>query len=57
MALDIVENLYRANDTFVAKEDAAAKETRLKYQRNAMTELKLIGYFSMLACERLFSEM
>lgn len=51
LALDIIENLYRANDTFVVKGDNAAFEKRNGYQHTAMTDLKLLAYFALLARE------
>ncbi len=51
LCLDIIECLYRANDIFVSGGDRAARETRLEFQRKAMTDLKLLGYVSLLAME------
>ena len=51
LCLDVIEGLYRANDTFVKAGDQAAWNTRLEYQRKAMTDLKLLGYVSLLAME------
>ena len=52
LSLSTIENLYRANDTFVKKGDSAAMEKRLDLQRSAMTDLKLLGYISLLAMEQ-----
>ena len=52
LSLDIVEKLYRANDVYVTKEDRGAREQRLEFQREAMTDLKLLSYFSLLAMEQ-----
>ena len=49
LSLNVIENLYRANDTFVTKENLAAREKRLAFQHQAMTDLKLLCYFSLLA--------
>ena len=51
LCLDVIESLYRANDTYVSKGDAEARNTRLEYQRKAMTDLKLLGYVALLAME------
>lgn len=51
LCLDVIECLYRANDTFVKPGDQTAWNTRLEYQRKAMTDLKLLGYISLLAME------
>ena len=52
LSMDILENLYRANEVFLVKGDTAAIEKRLDLQRQAMTNLKLIAYFSQLAMEQ-----
>ena len=50
-AYDIVDNLYRANDTAVKKGDSIRLNRREEYQRRAMTSLKLLEYVCMLANE------
>ena len=50
--LDAVEYLIRANEVFVAAGDVAAARERLAQQRNAMTNLKLLGYMSELAMKQ-----
>ena len=52
LSLDVIEALYRANDTFVTKESISAREKRLEFQHQAMTDLKLLAYFSLLAREQ-----
>lgn len=52
MSLSVIENLFRANDVFVIKNDTVSKKERLDYQRTAMTDLKLLGYISLLAMEQ-----
>ena len=52
LALDIIENLYRANDTFITKENTAAQARRLAFQHKAMSDLKILAYFSLLAMEQ-----
>lgn len=49
LSLNVIENLYRANDTFVTKENLGAREKRLVFQHQAMTDLKLLCHFSLLA--------
>lgn len=41
LTLDVIENLYMANEIFVKKGDLNFMSQRLKYQREAMTKLKL----------------
>ena len=52
LSLDVIEALYRAKDTFLTKESVSAREKRLEFQHQAMTDLKLLGYFSLLAREQ-----
>jgi len=52
LALDVVENLFRANDIFVSAEDLTAQKKRLEFQRLAMTDLKLLGYIALLSMEQ-----
>ena len=52
LSLSIIENLYRANDVFVLKGDNILMRQRLEYQRKAMTDIKILCYFSMLAMEQ-----
>lgn len=52
LALLVIENLYRANDVFVKKGVLAGWEKRLELQRTAMTDLKILAYFSLLAMEQ-----
>ncbi len=52
LALDIIENLYRANAVFSNKENPILQEKRLNFQHQAMTNLKLLNYFSLLSLEQ-----
>ena len=51
-ALGIIENLYRANEVFVRKGDAATAARRLDYQHDALTDMRLLGYMAQLAMEQ-----
>lgn len=44
--------ITRANDVFVRKGELLGMEKRLDLQRQAMTDLKLLGYISMLSMEQ-----
>ncbi len=48
LALGIVEAVYRANDVFVSKGDAAARSRRLEHQNRALTNLRLLSYLGEL---------
>lgn len=52
LSLEVLENIIRANDIFISKSDVFSQNERLKFQRNALTSLKLLGYISMLAMEQ-----
>ena len=52
LSLSVIENLFRANDVFVKKGDISELTKRIEFQRRAMTELKILAYFSMLAMEQ-----
>lgn len=56
MSIDIVKDIYLANDIYVASiEDISAKERftkRLDLQREAMANLRLLGYIAQLALEQ-----
>ncbi|MCM1244857.1 MAG: four helix bundle protein [Roseburia sp.] len=51
-SLSVIEHLYRANNVFVANSDKLERyEKRLEFQHEAMTELRLLAYLSMIARE------
>ena len=52
LSLNVIEALYRANDTFVTKDNPSSRDKRLEFQHQAMTNLKLLAYFSLLAREQ-----
>ena len=49
LALDVVEQLFRANEVFVAYGDAAALETRHGYQHEASVSLQMLVYVAEMA--------
>lgn len=51
-ALNVIENLYRANEVFLIKENLRTQERRRDYQRQAMTECRLLAYMAQLAMEQ-----
>ena len=51
-ALNIIENLYRANEVFLIKDNPRTQERRRDYQRQAMTECRLLAYMAQLAMEQ-----
>lgn len=51
-SLSVIEHLYKANNVFVTNSDEAERcEKRLELQHEAMTELRLLAYLSMIARE------
>ena len=51
-ALGVIENLYRANEVFVQSGDGQKAAQRTDLQRQALTELKLLGYMAQLSMEQ-----
>lgn len=54
LTLDVIENLYRANEVFVGTDgDVKAKiEKRLDFQHSALTSLKVLGIIAQIAREQ-----
>ena len=52
LAIDVIENLIRANDVFITKTDILSQRERANYQCRAMTDLKLLGYIALLSMEQ-----
>lgn len=53
LALDIIEQAYRANDIYVSGPDReTARRQRLDMQHSALTSCKLLGYMALLAREQ-----
>lgn len=50
--MDIIENLYRANEVFVKAGDREKAQQRIDFQHQALTELKLLGYMAQLSMEQ-----
>ena len=50
--LDIVEELYYANDIYVTPADTRGWATRLAHQRKAMATLKLLSYVAQVSMEQ-----
>lgn len=51
-ALDVIENLYRANEVFVKAGDREKAQQRIDFQHQALTKLKLLGYMAQLSMEQ-----
>ena len=49
LSMNVIENLYRANDTFVTSQNKIYVERRLNYQHKALTDLRLLSFFSEMA--------
>jgi len=53
LSMDIIEDIYLANDVYVAGADAPRKaRQRLELQREAMTKVRLLCYITQLAVEQ-----
>ena len=51
-ALDVIENLYIANEIFIQAGRRDQAERRLMFQQKAQTTLRLLGYIAQLAMEQ-----
>ena len=51
-ALNVLENLFRANEVFLEKGNLIMAEKRESYQQEALTECKLLAYLAQLAMEQ-----
>ena len=49
LAMDVIENIYRANDVFINKGSHSNQEKRLDFQHKALTSLKILAYFAEMA--------
>ncbi len=51
-ALNVIENLYCANEVPMQTADPSRLKERTDHQRKALTELRLLGYMAQLAMEQ-----
>ena len=51
-ALDVIENLYFANEIFVQAGQKEQAEKRIVHQQKAQISLKLLGYIAQLVMEQ-----
>ncbi len=51
-ALNIIENLYRANGVFLVKDQPETLKKRMEYQQQALTECRLLAYMAQVAMEQ-----
>ena len=51
LSLDLIENIYEANEIYFKDADAQTIQKRINKQRSALTKVKLIAYISQLARE------
>ena len=52
LTLDIIENVYRANEIFVQSKNLQNMQKRLEFQHSALTDVKILAYISLLAREQ-----
>jgi len=53
LSLELIEQIYRANDVYLSGPDREAAYTRrLDLQHGALTSVKLLGYMALLAREQ-----
>jgi len=49
LAMDVIENIYRANEVFIGAGKQSNPEKRLEFQHKALTSLKILAYFAEMA--------
>ena len=52
LALDIIENIYKANEIFVRNKNPQDIQKRLDLQQSALTSIKISAYMALLAREQ-----
>lgn len=52
LSLDIIEDIYKANDVYFNKQMPQNYQKRLDLQHQALTNIKILAYFSQLAMEQ-----
>lgn len=52
LTLDIIENVYRANEIFVQSKNLQNMQKRLEFQHSALTDIKILTYMALLAREQ-----
>lgn len=51
LILDVIKNLYMANDFQLSKQKLSAYKLRLTHQQTALTKLRVLSYISLIAME------
>jgi hypothetical protein len=49
LSMDIIEDIYRANEVFIGAGSQSNPEKRLDFQHKALTSLKILAYFAEMA--------
>jgi hypothetical protein len=49
LAMDVIENIYRANEVFIGEGIQSNPKKRLDFQHKALTSLKILAYFAEMA--------
>ena len=52
LTLDIIENVYRANEILVQSKNLQNMQKRLEFQHSALTDIKILAYMALLAREQ-----
>lgn len=50
LSLNVLENIFKANELYLSNSDEANQ--RFEYQRNGLTQLKLLGYIAQFSKEQ-----
>ena len=52
LTLNIIENIYRANEIFMQSKNLQNLQKRLGFQHSALTDIKILAYMALLAREQ-----
>lgn len=52
LILDVIENIYMANDLKLSKDSKLSFRQRFAYQHIALTKLRILGFVSLVAMEQ-----
>jgi hypothetical protein len=49
LSMDVIENIYRANEVFISEGNQSNAEKRLDFQHKALTSLRILALFAEMA--------
>ena len=52
LSLNIIEDIYRANEIFIRNKNPDSVQKRLDLQHSALTNIKILSYIALISCEQ-----